>query len=87
MAGIYNVVATLGLGLSFEQQQMLISLGVETVVLCYDNDTGTKANAGLAACERISKQIEEHFTVQIKQPPQGKDYGALTVGEILECLL
>ena len=86
MAGIYNVIATLGIGLSFEQQQLLISLGVEIVVLCYDNDMG-KANAGLDGCERVKAQIEEHFTVQIKQPPAGKDYGALTVGEILETLL
>jgi len=87
MAGIYNVVATLGLGLSFEQQQLLISLGVETVILCYDNDSESKANAGLNACERIKEQIQGHFTVSIKQPPAGKDYGALTVGEILETLL
>jgi 5S rRNA maturation endonuclease (ribonuclease M5) len=87
MAGIYNVVATLGLGLSFEQQKLLLSMGVEIIVLCYDNDTESKANAGQNACERIKGQIKEHFTVLIKQPPAGKDYGALTVGEILETLL
>ena len=86
MAGIYNVVATLGLGLSFEQQQLLIALGVERIVLCYDNDD-KDGNAGQQAAERIKSQVEEHFIVDIKAPPTGKDYGDLSVGEILENLL
>lgn len=86
MAGIYNVVATLGLGLSFEQQQLLIALGVERIVLCYDNDD-KDGNAGQQAADRVKTQVEEYFTVEIKAPLPGKDYGAMTVGEILEKLL
>jgi len=83
MAGINNVVATLGLGLSFEQQKLLISLGVEIVVLCYDNDEN---EAGLHAATRIEEQIKDLFKVEIKLPPKLKDYGAMSVGEILETL-
>lgn len=83
MAGVNNVVATLGLGLSFEQQKLLISLGVETVVLCYDNDEN---NAGSEAAKRIESQICSLFKVIIKLPPKEKDYGAMGVGEILETL-
>lgn len=88
MAGVYNVVATLGLGMSFEQQELLVSLGVETVYLCYDNDVKDDGeNAGLGGAERVKRQIENTFNVEIKLPPEGRDYGELTVGEILENLL
>lgn len=84
MAGINNVVATLGLGLTFEQQKLLISLGVEVVVLCYDKDEN---GAGQQAAKRVEEQISNIFRVEIKHPTKDKDYGEMNIPEILENLL
>ncbi len=84
MAGITNVVATLGLGLSFEQQKLLISLGVEVIVICYDNDEN---HAGSQASQRILEQVGSIFKVELKLPANSKDYGEMNVQEILEALL
>lgn len=84
MAGIFNVVATLGLGLSIEQINLLVALSVQDVVICYDND---EHDAGLNAAHRIRDSIGEHFDVVIKIPENGKDYGEMTVAEVLGALL
>lgn len=83
MAGIKNVVATLGLGLTFEQQKLLISLGVETIVICYDNDEN---HAGQNAANRIMEQVNTLFSVIIKIP-QEKDFGEMSISEIIGQLL
>jgi DNA primase len=85
IAGIYNVVATLGLGISFEQQRLLVSLGVETIVICYDNDRET--HAGQRAAERIKEQLSGMFKIEIKLPKDSKDYGDMSTHDILENLL
>jgi len=82
MASIYNVVATLGLGLSFQQQELLVTLGVENIVFCYDNDV-----AGQGAIDRAKEQFATLFKVSRKLPPPGKDFGDLQVHEIVEILL
>ena len=82
MAGVPNVVATLGISISFEQIQLLVRAGVTDVVLCYDNDA-----AGATATEKVYEQIKDHFNVDIKQPTDAKDFGEMTTHDILETLL
>lgn len=84
MAGIYNVVATLGLGLSFEQQRLLVTLGVDTIVVCYDNDTN---GSGTRAANIIKDQLSTMFNVEIKLPKSNKDYGEMSTTDILQNLI
>lgn len=84
MAGIFNVVATLGLGISLEQQKQLIGLGVQEVIVCYDNDEN---KAGEIAANNIKKNLSDIFKVLIKIPKTKKDYGDMSVAEVLENLL
>jgi DNA primase len=81
-AGITNVVATLGISISFEQIQLLVRAGVTDVVLCYDNDS-----AGNDATVRVTEQIKDYFNVSARQPKDNKDYGEMTTHDILENLL
>jgi DNA primase len=80
MAGVNNVVATLGLSISFEQIQLLVRAGVSDVVICYDND-----DAGNEAAEKVKAQLDEHFEVSIKHPTD-KDFGEMSTADILETL-
>ncbi len=80
-AGISNVVATLGLSISFEQIQLLVRFGVKDVVLCYDND-----DAGDLASKRVKEQIKDYFNVIIKQPKDAHDFGEMNTQQILENL-
>jgi len=82
MAGINNVVATLGISISFEQIQLLVRAGVQDVVLCYDND-----GAGNDGIVRVREQIKDYFNISVKQPQNNKDYGEMTAHDILENLL
>jgi len=82
MAGVNNVVATLGVSISFEQIQLLVRLGVREVVLCYDND-----GAGTTGIEKVREQIKDHFVVTVRQPSENKDFGEMTTHDILETLL
>jgi DNA primase len=82
MAGINNVVATLGIGISFEQIQLLVRLGVETIVLCYDADS-----AGTKGALRVYEQLKNLFIVEINQPKKGKDFGEMNTKDILENLI
>lgn len=78
MAGIENVVATLGIYFTPAQIALLIKYGVETVIICYDNDEN---NAGQEAARRVKEQLDSFFHVIIRQPTH-KDYGEMSIEEI-----
>lgn len=84
MAGISNVVATLGLYITPQQMNLLVQLGVEKVIVCYDNDKET--GSGLKAARIIQEQLGSLFIVEIKIPTGSKDYGEMNVAEIKEAL-
>lgn len=79
MAGIKNVVATLGINLSPAQLNLLVGLNIEKIVICYDND---KNKAGFNAAVKIKNQLEGLIDVVIKCPIGFKDYGEMSIEEI-----
>jgi len=85
MAGIQNVVATLGLGLSFVQVSKLVELGINKLTICYDNDKKTKA--GEKAAISIQNNLADIFTIEIKIPELNKDFGEMDVDEICRIFL
>lgn len=83
MAGINNVVATLGLYVTMAQQNILLQLGVDKIIICYDNDIN---NAGQNAAERLRLQLGSMFDVEVKTPQGFKDYGEMSNVQIKETL-
>lgn len=84
MAGINNVVATLGLGLNLTQVNKLVNAGIEKMTICYDND---EHNAGLLAAQTIENSFSEFFQIEIKIPKTAKDYGEMNIEEICKELI
>lgn len=81
-AGIKNSVSMLGLSLSLVQRQLLQRAGALTLVFTLDNDP-----EGIAAAERIAKDLIYYFRIFFLTPAGAKDIGELPPKDIQDQIM
>lgn len=79
-AGCKNGLGLFGCKLTRAQLHKLITLGVENIVLCLDND-----EAGKSGTEKIIKQLDMYFNVDVLELRQ-KDLGDTDIKEVQNLL-
>jgi len=75
-AGLFNVVGTLGTKFTQSQQEMLELLGVENLVLAFDND-----DAGRHITRSVQDRCDRFFNIYVPKPPDG-DIGETNIDEL-----